>query len=155
MITDVTVCQALMGPTVKTVSRFFSLFFFNLTYMRIRFKLLRSMKEIWIIHACCYYAFVEIYRFSVTDTDECADNPCENNGTCVDLVNAYDCICAAGFNDSNCTNSRIYYDLLSYKMLLRSEGCGEKEIFHIIMFKTSKCIDFNDNRMANYFSSIY
>ena len=47
-------------------------------------------------------------RYSVTDTDECADNLCENNGTCVDLLNGYKCICVAGFNASNCTNSIIY-----------------------------------------------
>ena len=51
--------------------------------------------------------FVDMYLCFVTDTDECADNPCENNGTCVDLVNAYECICVAGFNDTNCTNSII------------------------------------------------
>ena len=47
-------------------------------------------------------------RYVVTDTDECADDPCKNNGTCLDLVNGYDCICVAGFNDTNCTNGMIY-----------------------------------------------
>ena len=56
--------------------------------------------------------FVDIYSCFVTDTDECANNPCENNGTCVDLVNAYECICVAGFNDTNCTNSIINYSFV-------------------------------------------
>ena len=72
--------------------------------MRIRFKLFRSMKEIGNMLLLCICWNMP---FSVTDTNECADNPCENNGTCVDLVNAYECICLAGFNDSNCINSTI------------------------------------------------
>lgn len=48
-----------------------------------------------------------LHCFFTTDTDECAYNPCENNGTCVDLVNAYECICLAGFNDTNCTNGTV------------------------------------------------
>ena len=52
----------------------------------------------------------------VTDTDECAHDPCKNNGTCVDLVNGYDCICVAGFDDTNCTNS-IINNSLSLKLI--------------------------------------
>ena len=28
-----------------------------------------------------------------TDTDECASNPCENEGTCEDKVNSFKCTC--------------------------------------------------------------
>ena len=45
-------------------------------------------------------------RAFVTEIDECAENPCQNNGTCLDLINDYQCNCAAGFNDTNCTNSK-------------------------------------------------
>ena len=54
-------------------------------------------------------------RFVVTDTDECADDPCKNNGTCVDLVNGYDCICVAGFNDTNCTKSIYFYWFIRFR----------------------------------------
>ena len=57
-------------------------------------------------------------RHFVTDTDECADNPCVNNGTCVDLVNAYECICLAGFNSSNCSTSTILKNLLNSFLLV-------------------------------------
>ena len=30
-------------------------------------------------------------------------NPCANNGTCLDNINAYDCLCVAGFTSTNCT----------------------------------------------------
>ena len=38
----------------------------------------------------------------VAETDECAHNPCQNNGTCTDLFNDFHCNCSAGFNGSNC-----------------------------------------------------
>lgn len=41
------------------------------------------------------------------DIDECEVQPCQNNGTCVDLINEYQCYCIDGFNDKNCTNSKL------------------------------------------------
>ena len=52
-----------------------------------------------------FYNETVITKF--VDIDDCQPQPCKNNGTCVDLVNAYECICVAGFNDTNCTNSMI------------------------------------------------
>ena len=39
------------------------------------------------------------------DIDDCQSDPCQNNGTCRDLVNDYRCDCVAGFNGTNCENS--------------------------------------------------
>lgn len=51
--------------------------------------------------------YVTIYRFKViciqTEIDECAMNPCENNGTCTDLIADYYCDCEPGFTDKNCS----------------------------------------------------
>lgn len=41
-----------------------------------------------------------------TDIDDCLPYPCQNNGTCTDLVNDYHCDCVAGFNGRNCENSK-------------------------------------------------
>uniref|UniRef100_K1QY86 Fibropellin-1 n=1 Tax=Magallana gigas TaxID=29159 RepID=K1QY86_MAGGI len=37
--------------------------------------------------------------------DECAVLPCQNNGTCRDLINDYQCFCIDGFNGEKCTNN--------------------------------------------------
>lgn len=41
-----------------------------------------------------------------TDIDDCLPNPCQNNGTCFDLVNDYNCDCMAGFDGTNCERSK-------------------------------------------------
>ncbi|XP_061188662.1 protein HEG-like [Saccostrea echinata] len=41
----------------------------------------------------------------ITNIDVCVEIPCQNNGTCVDLINDYYCSCIPGFNGTNCTNN--------------------------------------------------
>ncbi|KAL9989199.1 hypothetical protein ACROYT_G003722 [Oculina patagonica] len=36
------------------------------------------------------------------DIDDCASQPCKNNGTCTDQVNGYNCSCAPGFYGTQC-----------------------------------------------------
>ena len=40
------------------------------------------------------------------DIDECASQPCGHAGTCIDLINAYNCSCVAGFTGSNCETGK-------------------------------------------------
>ena len=37
-----------------------------------------------------------------TDVDECASDPCQNNGTCWDQVDGYLCNCTANYTGDNC-----------------------------------------------------
>lgn len=48
-----------------------------------------------------WFCFVNL---EITDINECFPDPCENNGTCTDLVNEYHCDCFPGFNGTNCEN---------------------------------------------------
>lgn len=45
--------------------------------------------------------------FIILDIDECEVRPCQNNGTCVDLINDYQCDCMDGFNGTNCTTGKF------------------------------------------------
>lgn len=39
-----------------------------------------------------------------TNVDECASNPCQNHGTCIDGVNGYACDCAStGYTGPECS----------------------------------------------------
>ena len=41
-----------------------------------------------------------------SDISECASSPCQNGGTCRDLVNAFTCDCAAGYEGIHCQSSK-------------------------------------------------
>ena len=36
------------------------------------------------------------------EIDECSPNPCQNGGSCTDMVNGYSCTCAAGYTGNDC-----------------------------------------------------
>ena len=37
-----------------------------------------------------------------SDGNECSPDPCQNGGTCVDLVGSYRCDCNKGYSGNNC-----------------------------------------------------
>ena len=39
-------------------------------------------------------------------TNDCADYPCKNGGTCLDLEKGHVCVCAVGWSGDNCTISK-------------------------------------------------
>ena len=42
-----------------------------------------------------------------SDIDECLPEPCQNNATCVDLVDAFDCTCLVGYTGTVCETSKL------------------------------------------------
>uniref|UniRef100_A0AAY4EVQ3 Coagulation factor VII n=1 Tax=Denticeps clupeoides TaxID=299321 RepID=A0AAY4EVQ3_9TELE len=53
------------------------------------------------------------------EMDQCEAMPCQNGATCMDQVNAYTCICSAGFEGRNCTKEVKTY----YGCLYENGGC--------------------------------
>jgi len=47
------------------------------------------------------------------DIDECASNPCQNGGTCVDNVNGFTCACVSGYDGTSCETGRIQLNEIS------------------------------------------
>ena len=61
------------------------------------------MRDKYISHVKRIFFLVKT-SFS-TDIDDCSPSPCENGGTCTDLVDDFSCDCAAGFSGETCETS--------------------------------------------------
>ena len=56
------------------------------------------MEETAIVHL-----IVRLLAFcDISELNECESDPCENGGTCEDEINAYTCVCAPGYNGTQC-----------------------------------------------------
>jgi len=55
-------------------------------------------------------------EFVVTETDECASEPCVNDGTCIDKINGFECVCQPGYSGIQCANGkrRAHYHVLLF-----------------------------------------
>ena len=51
--------------------------------------------------------------FSILDIDKCASSPCQNGGTCTNMVNGYNCTCTAGYDGENCEHGNNAFLLKS------------------------------------------
>ena len=53
------------------------------------------------------FVLAQNWNRSDLDFGECSSVPCQNNGTCIDEINRFTCICASGFSGFVCETSRI------------------------------------------------
>lgn len=49
------------------------------------------------------------FTFFLIDVDECVSQPCQNNGSCIDLINGYQCNCTNMFNGMTCTDGKLEF----------------------------------------------
>ena len=65
---------------------------------------LNTNKQTKLFSVCLFIVLIcESSLFS--DINDCASSPCQNNGTCHDMVNDFNCSCVAGFTDKMCQTS--------------------------------------------------
>ena len=55
----------------------------------------------FVQHICRSVTYISLNN-SLADVDECSSNPCLNDGTCIDDVNSFSCLCADGFEGVFC-----------------------------------------------------
>jgi hypothetical protein len=58
-----------------------------------------------IIKKTFYWGYPHILPL---DTDDCSTNPCQNGGTCTDLVNDYVCQCVSGWEGKDCDRGKYF-----------------------------------------------
>lgn len=49
----------------------------------------------------------------IIDADECAEDPCLNNGTCQNNLGSYECKCAPGWQGVNCKKGKYKNPVVS------------------------------------------
>ena len=54
--------------------------------------------------------------FLILDINECSPAPCQNGGTCVDLVGSYRCDCKAGYSGTNCETGDNSLRVISFSV---------------------------------------
>ena len=54
--------------------------------------------------------FLFVNEIFPLDIDECVSSPCQNGGTCIDIINAYTCDCVPGYLGDNCETGNIYFN---------------------------------------------
>ena len=49
----------------------------------------------------------KMVNFLFQDINECAEDPCQNDATCMDGINEYSCTCASGYTGFSCETGRF------------------------------------------------
>ena len=65
------------------------------------------------INSSVTFFFFFSFLILLIETDECSSTPCQNGGTCTDLINAYSCTCEDGYEGTDCETGN--YSLFSFE----------------------------------------
>lgn len=58
------------------------------------------------------YIYIALILDSNVFIDRCDPNPCQNNGSCTDFKENYNCTCTDGWKGENCTIGEIIFAVL-------------------------------------------
>lgn len=96
----------------------------------------------------CYHKCVCLYtdffdnlnlgRDCEINIDDCLPNPCENNGTCIDLIDSFKCNCTDGFTGSTCSD---IFDPCTQDPCLNDGNCSSFNGIVDCACKEGKCFE--------------
>lgn len=83
-----------------------------------------KLKKYWFVVFLYCHWLIQI-KINILDIDECASNPCQNNGTCNDHIYQYTCTCVAGYSGYQCQIGNKLSDVWSitlwmYRLLINT-----------------------------------
>ena len=61
------------------------------------------------------------------DVDECNSSPCQNNGSCLERVNGFECGCMSGYTGEKCESGNV--------MKVRLVGKQVMNISHLVSYQ--------------------
>lgn len=69
------------------------------------------------------------------DTESCSSSPCLHNGTCINELGYYNCVCEQGWEEKNCDIGK-YYSPTLHAYLLKDDKFEIRHIFCFLSVKT-------------------
>ena len=78
--------------------------------------------------------------FPCVDINECVSSPCQNEGTCVDQVYGFQCVCLSGYTDFICSTGK-WYQLICI-LLTYHITCSLSSIYLFSFFRISFYLEF-------------
>ena len=75
-----------------------------------------------------------LHLYTISDVDECASNPCQNSGTCIDGVNSYYCVCDL-FHGDVCQIGKLHSHLSFHTTV--AYNCPVEMVYALLSCLTS------------------
>lgn len=103
--------KLLLWTTIAVVTKYeISLLQFGINFWINLWALCRFTQSSNVFVICCLKSSLIYWYiiYSLSDIDDCRNNSCQSNSTCVDKLNGYECDCPAGLKGIYCQSSKCW-----------------------------------------------
>lgn len=70
------------------------------------FSVILMFRNMYFVVTEHFQLLITMSLMTVVDINECSSNPCQNGGTCTDLLNGYQCACDNTHTGVNCERGK-------------------------------------------------